>query len=373
MVQRSGASIAVIGGGVNGLMASMRLATAGFDVTVFESDDPMSKTSSASTKLLHGGIRYLENLEFSLVRKSLLDRAWWFANAPEHCREIKIHIPVFTGSPRSRGLLLAGALVYQWLSGKYSLGSSGLQNHKTLMFECPEMISEGLLGSIQYYDGQMNEEMLGRWVVAEAKRHGVTIKTHMPVEKINANGVVTTASGQSEVYDLIINATGPWVDELNSRSGIVTEHSLQLIRGSHLMLEKRSENAYLLQARSDGRFVFCMPYLNYTLIGTTEVKQTHPDPVICCGEEEQYLIDVYNSYFSDKISTAEILQKISGVRAVVNNATKDLSSLSREAVIEATGNVVSVFGGKWTSAPSLSHEISDFCTALIRRRDQGVF
>jgi len=353
--------VAIIGGGINGLFISWQLRLKGFEVELFESGDVLQQTSSASSKLLHGGIRYLEQGHLGLVRESLIDRAWWLKNAPEFCCPIEICMPVFRNSPRSLFKLYAGAVLYRLLAGRYSLGASSWIGQEQSRLRFPDLITAEILGSINFYDAQMNEAKLGAWVVKQAKSSGVKIYEKTKVNGFTANGEIITSRFGAESYDFIVNAAGPWAAKLNIDNNIETNHYLRLIRGSHILLDRNISGSFLFQEPSGDRVVFVLPYLGKTLVGTTEVSQSIDAAIKCSDEERAYLLDIFNRNFSQMASEKNIKQEFSGLRPIVTSKSERqegyFSFASREAKLEVMGNLLTVYGGKWTSAPSLSRKV----------------
>ena len=353
--------IGIIGGGINGLFVAKRLQDLGCQVDVYEKGQCLMQTSSASSKLLHGGIRYLEQGHLKVVRESLRDRAWWLANAPEFCWPIKIIMPVYKKSPRGVFKLFSGAQLYRFLAGRYSLGPTdffGVQRTKELYCDINH---EGLSGSVSFFDAQMNEDRLGAWVLAGAKNSGCTIFEQTQVEKFTDSGEIYSARLGCQRYDLIINASGPWAAKLNQENGIETNHILRLIRGSHILIDRICSHPFLFQELSGNRVVFVLPYLGKTLVGTTEVPQSIDEKIECSVTERNYLIDIFNDNFVDPITASDITEEFSGLRPIVSalsdGKSSHFSSASREYQIELHKKVLSIYGGKWTSAPSLSEKV----------------
>ena len=353
--------VGVIGGGINGLFISWQLSLQGFEVELFESGNVLQQTSSASSKLLHGGIRYLEQGHFGLVRESLIDRAWWLKNAPEFCHPINICMPGFRDSPRSLVTLYAGAVLYRLIAGRNSLGASSWIGHDETIRRFPDLNPTDLLGSVSFYDAQMNEEKLGAWVLGQARKSGVKIHENTKVDCFNVDAdIVTSKLGRSK-YDFIVNAAGPWASQLNTINDIETKSYLRLIRGSHLLLNKKISGAFLFQETSGNRVVFVLPYLGKTLVGTTEVPQSIDADIKCSDEERAYLLGVFNRNCSQLAGEQDIELEFSGLRPIVASKSERtegyFSFASREAKIERTGKLLTVYGGKWTSAPSLSRKV----------------
>lgn len=353
--------IGVIGGGINGLFISWQLSLQGFDVELFESEKLLKQTSSASSKLLHGGIRYLEQGHFGLVRESLRDRAWWLSNASKFCHPLKICMPGFHDSPRSLIKLYAGAALYRLIAGKHSLGpNSWIGADKTQQL-FPDLKPKNLLGSVSFYDAQMNEEKLGAWVAEKAKKAGVKIHENTKVDRFTVDAHIVTSRLGTKKFDFIVNAAGPWAALLNKINDIDTNYYLRLIRGSHLLLNREISGAFLFQEPKGGRVVFVLPYFGKTLVGTTEEPQSIDDDIKCSDEEKSYLLDIFNKNFSQPVSERDIKGEFSGLRPIVASKFEKkegyFSFASREAKLEITEKLLTVYGGKWTSVPSLSTKV----------------
>lgn len=353
--------IGIIGGGINGLFLSLRLSKLGFSVDLFESNKILKQTSSASSKLLHGGIRYLEQGHIGLVRESLIDRHWWLKNAGEFCKEIEISMPVYRDSPRSKLKLYSGAQLYTILAGKYSLGPCKWRNKKSTLYKFSDIEPSNLKGSISYYDAQMDEEKLGMWVAKKSENFGTNIFEYSKVTDLNTRGEMNIAGLKTKKYDLIVNCAGPWAYEINKQNKIPTKYYLRLIKGSHIVLDINVSGAFLFQESVGKRIVFVLPYLGSTIVGTTEIPQTINDKIQCSIEEKDYLLKIFNKYFRRQIDHTDIIRDYSGLRPIVQGKMLKketyFSFASREAKIESIGKLINVYGGKWTSAPSLSNKI----------------
>lgn len=353
--------IGIIGGGINGLFISWRLSSLGHKVELYEAGKVLKQTSSSSSKLLHGGIRYLEHGHFGLVRESLLDRAWWLKNAPKHTKPIEICMPVYKNSRRSITKLFSGALLYRILAGGNSLGPTRFHGRRKTREFRSEINDKGLNGSVTFYDAQMDEENLGNWVHENTVAAGTEIYEGERVERFTANGEIESLRFGCRQYDFIVNAAGPWAAHMNELNNIDTNFYLRLIRGSHLILDHNISSYYLFQVPKDGRVVFVLPYKDKTLVGTTEVSQTLTEKIACTKIEREYLLNIYNSNFRRQISSSNISHEFSGLRPIVASylRTKEsyFSAASREAEVEVIGKLITVYGGKWTSAPSLSYKV----------------
>ena len=338
------------------MMAAWELAKAGHSVELIEKSSVMSATSSASTKLLHGGMRYLEHGKFSLVRESLRERAWWLEAAPDVTQVIPILFPIFQRSPRSRWTIKLGMVLYDRLAGKFGVGKHRWVSCAELTEVMPNLKSAGLKGAYLFYDGQMDDYALGLWATEQAKSEGVTVLEHTQVDCITADGSVEIQGNQRQ-YDRVVNVTGPWAVELLKQSGMPYEYDLDLVRGSHLLLDRNIKHGMMLTAQTDGRLFFVLPYKGKTLLGTTEVRQDLSEPVVCSESETDYLITVYNDSFDDSIDQSEVLSSFAGLRPLLKSH-KNPNRATREYRIEQHEKVISVFGGKWTTARALAKKIT---------------
>ncbi len=338
------------------MLAAWELAKAGHSVELIEKSSVMSATSSASTKLLHGGMRYLEHGRFSLVRESLRERAWWLEAAPDVTQVIPILFPIFQRSPRSRWTIKLGMVLYDRLAGKFGVGKHRWVSCAELTEVMPNLKSAGLKGAYLFYDGQMDDYALGLWATEQAKSEGVTVLEHTQVDCITADGSVEIQGNQRQ-YDRVVNVAGPWAVELLKQSGLPYEYDLDLVRGSHLLLDRNIKHGMMLTAQTDGRLFFVLPYKGKTLLGTTEVRQDLSEPVVCSESETDYLITVYNDSFDDSIDQSDVLSSFAGLRPLLKSH-KNPNRATREYRIEQHEKVISVFGGKWTTARALAKKIT---------------
>lgn len=355
MRQRRRLSVGVVGGGINGVLAAWRLASRGHHVELFERDELMAATSAHSTKLLHGGLRYLEHGRLRLVREALRERAWWLREAPFLTRRLRIAIPIIPRSRRNRWIVRLGVHVYDYLAAGSSLGEVASISAADMATLLPG-IRNDVIDGVAFFDGQMDDAALGRWAAAQAEAAGVIIHTRAPVERIDRNGTLTVDAATLK-FDRLVNTTGPWAEDLLRRSGIAPAHSLDLVRGSHIVLRGTISCGALLEVPHERRVVFVLPYRGNILVGTTEVRQALSDPVACSESELAYLLDVYNYWFTDHRSRSSVIGWFAGLRPLVRSAT-DPSRASREEVIERHGAVVSLFGGKWTTARAVASRVA---------------
>ena len=355
-----GNRIAVIGGGINGAGAAWELARRDYDVTLYEKGICGAQTSSRTTKMIHGGLRYLEHLHFALVRESLRERAWLLRNLPELVRPVEILLPMYRDSPRSRHLVRLGLALYDRLASGEKIAP-----HRALpvgeMLERVPLRGEGLRGGFSYWDAQVDDFALVRTVVASAIREGATVRERTLVEGLVRDGgewIVRTPLDEQR-FDLVVNAAGPWMNELLRGNGIEARYLLSLVRGSHIVLnEPVSDSGLLLQSTTDRRVFFVLPWKGRTLVGTTEVLQHEPpDHVHPSDEEIAYLIERFNRYFRTPISRLDVRSSFAGVRPLVGRASSP-SALDRDSRVVREGNLINVFGGKMTTFMALARKVA---------------
>jgi glycerol-3-phosphate dehydrogenase len=348
--------IAVIGGGINGVMSAWSLAKAGHTVELFERGKLMAATSSASTKLLHGGLRYLENMEFRLVREGLRERAWWIQQAPHLAHPLEIILPVYTWSRRPPWMVRIGLGMYGMLAGDRSLGPHRWHDREALLRLQPDLNPEHLRGGFTFWDGQMDDHALGLWAAEQAQAAGVQMHEDAPVERIASDGGVWLAGARS-AYDRVVNVAGPWACALLQASGIPCAHTLDLVRGSHLILDRPCPAGVLGEIRDERRIAFALPWQGRTLVGTTEVRQGLDEVPVCTDAERDYILAFHNRLMRTPAGVRDIVSTFAGMRPLLRSAA-DPSRATREYVIEVQGRVISVLGGKWTTARALGELVA---------------
>lgn len=359
--------IAIVGGGINGIMTAWALCDRGYSVDVYERGELMRETSAASSRMLHGGLRYLANLRFHMVREALLERKWWRDQNTGMVREFLAHIPVRKGNLQELFIFGAGVMLYSILSLGSGFGHSRWVPLQTLRERFPELDSSNLIGAWGYTDAIMDDRGLGIWAANQLQNRGVKFFTNTPVASMGSNGI-TLQSGEERPYDVVVNAAGPWAADLISASNIKSKNNigLMLVRGSHLIIKRELREAVVLP-HIDGRILFLLPWATgEAIFGTTEARQESPDSAEISAAERDELIDAYNQWFVDKLGPDDILSEYSGLRPIVKQ-DGGTSGASREAVIGMAGGVVTIYGGKWTTSRQLGRKTADAVEYLIKR------
>ncbi len=353
--------VAVIGGGINGAGIAWELARKGYDVELFEKGSFGAQTSSATTKMIHGGLRYLENFQIGLVRESLRERGWLLEHLPQLVMPLEILLPIYDDSPRTRFEIKVGLVLYDLLAGKRNIHRHRSLSAGEIAARIP-LWRGGLRGGFSYWDAQVDDHELVCTVIASAVRDGARARelTRVDVLRPEGNGwILRTSDGIEQRFDLVVNAAGPWVNEILDANHIRAPYRVSLVRGTHLVLKKPvSDVGALLQSMDDRRVFFVLPWKGTTLVGTTEVMQKElADKVAPSPAEIEYLIARFNRYIRDPISHSDIASTFAGLRPLVGRGSSP-SAIDREYRVLRNGNLINVFGGKMTTFMALARRVS---------------
>jgi len=252
-------------------------------------------------------------------------------------------------------MLALGLFLYDHLASTSQLPKAKSLSAQELVRRDPHLKSVRLQGGYEFSDGQMDDQALGLWVAEQVRQAGVNIAEHTEVTVLTQDGQVTTANGAMHAHDRLINVAGPWAQRLLQASALDSPYQLDLVRGSHLILAYPCKQAYLLEVPNDRRIFFVLPWQGNTLIGTTEVRQTLNEPIACSPEEQSYLLNAWSQYFPDL--QPNVIGTFAGLRPLLRSA-QDPSKATREYAIHRTGKLVTVLGGKWTTAMALADKVS---------------
>jgi glycerol-3-phosphate dehydrogenase len=374
--------IVVIGGGVNGCGIARDAAGRGFSVLLAEKDDLASGTSSASTKLIHGGLRYLEFYEFSLVREALKEREVLWAMAPHIIWPLRFVLPENAGS-RPAWLLRLGLFLYDHLGGRKRLPPT--RSLDLTIDVAGKPLKPAMSRGFEYSDCWVMDARLVALNARDAAERGAQICTRtevMSLERRDGRFTVSLKdvdSGQTRQVGsrLVVNAAGPWVDHvLNRIAGEEPRHHVRLVQGSHIVVRKLYDHdrCYIFQNR-DGRVIFTIPYENdFTLIGTTDHDYQGDPADVRAGEDEvDYLCAAASQYFRNPVTSEQIVWRYSGVRALYDDGATKAQETTREYVLllegdAGTGALLNAFGGKITTYRHMAEAALAKIESVLGRR-----
>lgn len=359
----------VIGGGINGVGIARDAAGRGLKVLLCERDDLAAHTSSASTKLIHGGLRYLELYDFSLVRKALIEREVLLRAAPHIIWPMRFVLPYQEGL-RPAWLIRLGLFLYDHLGGRKSLPGTSVVRRKT----SPKLdsLQDDIHFAFEYSDCWVEDSRLVALNAVDARERGADVRVGTECTRLDRSddhwlATLSNAKRQTSKVEarVVVNAAGPWVDDILglSRPGGNTPH-VRLVKGSHIVIARKFEgdHAFFFQ-NGDGRIMFAIPYERgqFTLIGTTDVPYKDDRGAVTISEAEiTYLCNGASEYFIEPVKPSDVVWTYSGVRPLYEDHARDASSVSRDYVLsldsEAGPPILSVFGGKITTYRELAED-----------------
>jgi glycerol-3-phosphate dehydrogenase len=364
--------VIVIGAGINGAGIARDAAMRGLKVLLIEKGEPGEGTTIASTRLIHGGLRYLEHFEFGLVHESLREREILLRIAPHLVKPLAITIPIYKQSKRGRLMIRTGMILYDLLSWGKSLPNHQMLSRAQTLQQLPGLNPDGLVGSALYYDAQVEfPERLVMENVRSGREFGAEVLTHTRVTKLAVydGKIAGVEFGQNKFAEaaVVINAAGPWIDFVLERIPVKSPKLIGGTKGSHIVVAPfpgAPANALYVEARSDARPIFIIPWNKLYLIGTTDVRfEGDPDEVRCEPWEIEYLLSETNLALPAAHLTCEsILRTYSGVRPLPLTSEKDEQSITRRHFIREhprLPNLLSIVGGKLTTYRSLAEECVD--------------
>jgi glycerol-3-phosphate dehydrogenase len=369
----------IVGGGINGAAIARDAAIRGASVLLVEKDDLAAHTSSASSKLIHGGLRYLENYEFRLVREALAEREILLRTAPHIVRPLRFVLP-HSPALRPHWLIRSGLLLYDLFSIRGSLPRSGRVGRREAHLLAPLKARRRVLS---YWDAWVDDSRLVVLNAVAAAEQGAEIATRTELLSARREGEVWSAElsgGRKVAARAIVNAAGPWVaDVLGQRLAETSDARVRLVKGSHIVVPALWEGgqAYILQ-QPDGRVVFALPFKGeFTLIGTTDIQVARPEDAAVSPEEIRYLCEAADRYFTRQVVPGDVVWSYSGVRALWDDGAADARSVTRDYRLEVDPDpgpkLLSVFGGKITTARALAREALDRLGIEGRRSTSHAF
>ena len=362
--------VLIIGGGATGLGAAVDAAARGYRTLLVEQHDFGKATSSRSTKLVHGGVRYLKQGNISLVRESLRERARLLQNAPQLTRRQAFLVPAY--GALDRAFYGVGLKLYDALAGRFSLGPSQLVSREDVLREMPGVQSAGLRGGVRYYDGQFDD---ARLLIALANTlhdlGGFAVNyvrvTRLLKDGARVSGVIAQDQESGREFEIkaraIINATGVFTDAVRQLDDLASHAMVSASQGAHIVVDHRflpGENALMVPKTKDGRVLFAIPWHGRVVLGTTDtaVRETPLEPRPF-AQEIEFLLEHAKRYLAQAPSEGDILSTFAGLRPLVKSgaggATKKLSR--DHTIVVSNSGLISIAGGKWTTYRKMGEDV----------------
>ena len=362
----------VIGGGIVGAGIARDASLRGLRTVLFEAKDIAWGTSSRSSKLVHGGIRYLETGDLRLVYQACIERKRLVDLAPHVVKPLPFIIPFYKGDPRGPFLVRLGTFLYDVLAGRHGIGrSKRLSVQQVLEYE-PNINPHNLIGGVLYWDALMDDALLALFTAQSAAEAGAEIHTYSPVQEICAEsgrvcGIRVKLDGEEKPCEFharaIVNACGPWSDAVAKlESNSAAKIPLRQTKGVHIMVGPRTDkHALLLMSRRDRRIFFVIPYEGISMVGTTDTDY-HGDAANVSVEKDDvdYLLSESARAFKQPIAESEIVYGFAGIRPLLQSDADSPSQASREhEIVVSPSGLVSVVGGKYTTYRAMAEEVVD--------------
>lgn len=374
-LQNESFDLLIIGGGATGVGCALDAATRGLSVALVEADDFSSGTSSRSTKLIHGGVRYLEqavkNLDrsqFNLVRDALRERSILIKLAPHLAEPIALLTPLY--QVYQLPYFMTGLKLYDRLAGKSNLAPSYFVTRKQALARFPQLKPKGLRGGVVYHDGQFDDARMNVSIAMTAHEHGAVMANHVRVEQLMKEaGRCCGAQLRDELTGArwsvnakqVINATGPFCDHIRKLDDPDCSTMLSASSGVHIVLDKTfspPQLGMLIPETDDGRVLFVLPWLGHTLVGTTDNPATIEAHPKAQGDDIDYLLEHVSEYFKAPITRNDVKATFSGLRPLVSDLTSlETAKLSRDHVVQISeSGLVTIAGGKWTTYRKMAED-----------------
>lgn len=366
--------VIIIGGGATGLGTALDAASRGLKTLLIEQSDFAKGTSSRSTKLVHGGVRYLAQGDIALVRHALKERGLMQKNAAHLVHKEEFLIPCYDWFSVAK--YLVGLKMYDWLAGSLSFGSSKFFGKNETLTRMPGIKEKGLKGSIRYYDGRFDDSRLAINIAQTAKEKGASLANYMKVTNLLKDGDTVIGVGTQDVITketyqffgkTVINATGVFVDEILQMNKPEARKTVRPSQGVHIVLKKEflnSEAALMIPQTSDGRVLFAVQWHNHLLVGTTDTPlDEHSLEPRALKQETDFILANAAQYFKTAPTDKDILSVFSGLRPLAaptdsnSNSTKEISR-DHKLTVSAKG-LITITGGKWTTYRRMAEETVD--------------
>jgi glycerol-3-phosphate dehydrogenase len=378
----------VIGAGATGSGIALDASLRGLKTLIVEKNDFSEGTSSRSTKLIHGGVRYLEFAvkrldinQFNLVMEGLKERFRVLKNASHLAHPLTLVTPLYKWYEIP--YMYIGLVLYDLISGKRRLGRSQIVSKNEILKIFPVVKKEGLKGGVRYYDGAFNDSRMVIALLQSAKENGCVVKNYAEVigflykdQKVSGIRLKDTiANKEYEIYaDLIINATGPFADSVRKLDDKNVVDILKVSSGIHIVLDKKflpNDEGLMIPKTEDGRVLFMLPYLGKCLVGTTDEGAKVSDHPQVSEKDVEYLLRHIKKYFDTEVKKSDILSSWSGLRPlIINENIANTKDLTREQYItKSKSGLVSIVGGKWTTYRKMAEDVIDYALSFANKKD----
>lgn len=364
--------IIIIGGGATGLGTAVDAALRGYKTVLLEQCDFAKGTSSRSTKLVHGGVRYLKQGNIALVLEALRERGLLIQNAPHLVHSQSFIVPVYDWWEGP--FYGVGLKVYDMLAGKLGLGQSKLLSREETLAKIPTLEADGLHGGVIYSDGQFDDARLAVNLAQTSAALGGTLINYMKVENLlktagMVSGVAATDRETGQRYELhgraVINATGVFADTIMRMDDSSTENMIAPSQGVHLVLDRRfmpGDSAVMVPHTDDGRVLFAVPWHNKVVVGTTDTPVQTPSLEPCAFDEEvDFILEHAAKYLDEDPARSDVLSVFAGLRPLIKaNDSNNTAALSRDhSVLISASGLVTITGGKWTTYRKMAQDVVD--------------
>lgn len=368
----------IIGGGATGCGIALDAVTRGLKVALVEKNDFAEGTSSRSTKLVHGGVRYLEKavkkldrVQYNLVRDGLRERYMLLHNAPHLSNRLALVTPLYRWFEIP--YIFAGLKLYDLLAGRHNIGHSRLLSRKEALRRFPALKAEGLKAGVLYYDGQFHDARMALSLALTARNHGALIANHVAVTRFNKEagkicGAELTDSLTGQTFNLysrgVVNATGPFVDQIRRLDDPDARSILSVSSGIHIVLDKRfapPDTGLMIPETEDGRVLFVLPWEGHALVGTTDEPAEISEHPPSGADEVDYLLRHVGRYFNLNVGKHDIKAVWAGLRPLVSDPqAADTANLARDHFLEQSRDgLLTIAGGKWTTYRKMASDTVD--------------
>lgn len=366
--------VLIIGGGATGLGIAVDAAARGLRTALIEARDFSSGTSSRSTKLIHGGVRYLAQGNLTLVREALGERARLLANAPELVRPLEFVVPCYR--PFEREFMRVGLGVYDALAGAQGIGPTRWLSRSETLACLPGVRERGLHGGVSYWDAQFDDARLAIALMRTAHRLGAVPINYVRVDSMRRSpvdgrieSVRAVDQETGEQFPLraraVFNATGVWVDEMRALADPAARPMVTVSQGSHIVVDRRflaSSAGMTIPRTADGRVLFAIPWQGRLMIGTTDISVDFAEPDPQPSEKEiEFILEAARGYLESAPSRTDVMASFAGLRPLISaGVSGETRTLSREhSILVEHRNLVSIAGGKWTTYRRMAEDTLD--------------